>query len=312
MYKIFVDGSAGTTGLRIKSVLEPRDDIEIVELTGDERKDDAARLACISDSDVTVLCLPDAESAKIAALAPESARIIDASTAHRTDPAWVYGLPELTVGQRALIAASNRVSVPGCHATGFILLARPLIATGVIDEDYPFIAHSVTGYSGGGKSMIAEYSEESKAESFSAPRQYALTQAHKHMPEMRHYAGCTYEPVFTPHVADFYQGIEVVVGLHRGQLTAGKMASDVRAAVESSYANEDFIAVRPEGYDPEDGYLSASAYAGRNDMEIIIHGNDDRIVLTTRYDNLGKGASGAAVQCMNIMLGIDEKKGLLD
>ncbi|MDR2611111.1 MAG: N-acetyl-gamma-glutamyl-phosphate reductase [Clostridiales Family XIII bacterium] len=312
MYTIFIDGSSGTTGLRITSLLAERDDIEITELTGEARKDEDARLAQIRAADVSVLCLPDTESAKIAARAPTDARLIDASTVHRVDPAWVYGLPELGAAQRERIAGANRVAVPGCHATGFILLARPLVESGIVRKGHPFIAHSVTGYSGGGKAMIAEYESAGRAAEFSAPRQYALGQRHKHLPEMKKYALCEREPVFTPHVADYFSGIEVVTGLFREQLADGAGASDVRAALEDYYAKEDFITVRREGAVPGDGYLSAAAYAGRNDVEISINGNEERITLTARYDNLGKGAAGAAVQCLNSMLGIDEKKGLLD
>jgi N-acetyl-gamma-glutamyl-phosphate reductase len=270
-----------------------------------------ARLSQIEEADIVILCLPDAEAEKIAALAPADARVIDASTAHRVDPAWVYGLPELAEEQRSMIAGSNRVAAPGCHAAGFILLARPLIEYGILASDHRFIAQSVTGYSGGGKAMIAEYENAGRSESMKAPRQYALTQFHKHLPEMTKYALCSEAPVFIPRVADYFNGMEVVIGLFKEQLTGGAGADTVRSALEKYYANEDFITVREAGYDPENGYLGAAAYAGRNDMEIIIGGNEERITLTARYDNLGKGASGTVAQCMNIMLGAAEGKGLI-
>jgi N-acetyl-gamma-glutamyl-phosphate reductase len=312
IYKVFIDGSAGTTGLRLKSVLAGRDDIEILELTGEARKDEGARLERIRAADITALCLPDAEAARIAALAPREARLIDASTAHRVDPAWVYGLPELTAGQRRRIVDSNRVAVPGCHATGFILIARPLVEAGVVTRNHHFTVHSVTGYSGGGRAMIAVYEDGVRQEGLRAPRQYALAQRHKHLPEMKAYALCDTEPLFMPYVADYFSGIEVAVGLFTEQLAGGGGADSVRAALESYYAKEDFVTVRPAGFDPEGDYLGAAAYAGRNDVEIIIHGNEERITVTARYDNLGKGASGAAVQCMNLMLSACEGKGLLE
>ena len=308
-YKVFIDGRAGTTGLRIDDVLAKRDDITLLNISPDKRKDEKERLSLIEEADITFLCLPESESKKISSLAPKSARIIDASTAHRTNEEWAYGLPELTSTQRESIATSNRVALPGCHASGFILMARPLIETGLLTEDHPFICHSITGYSGGGHNKIDEYEEG--GELLQAPRQYALTQLHKHLPEMVKHGKLSMAPIFTPHISNYFEGMEVVIGVHQNQFTRNTSIAEIREVYEKSYANQAFVTVRPDGYDPEDGFLSAIAYSYRNDLEIIISGNEDRIVITARYDNLGKGACGAGVQCMNIMLDIEEGKGLL-
>ncbi|MDR3072851.1 MAG: N-acetyl-gamma-glutamyl-phosphate reductase, partial [Clostridiales Family XIII bacterium] len=302
------------TGLKIDEYLAGRDDIEVLDIDEAVRKDPEARLARMKAADISFLCLPDEESAEIAAVAPDSVRIIDASTKHRTNPAWVYGMPELTPESRAKIASSNRVALPGCHATGFILLVRPLIDAKAVSPEYPFVAHSITGYSGGGKTMIAAYKayEENASETLlSAPRLYALSQNHKHLPEMQVMTGITEPPIFTPHVADYYCGMSVVVPLHRRLLTQGTSVTDLRKIIEDRYRQEALISVRPEGEDPESGYLSAMGKSGRNDLEIFILGGEDRILLIARFDNLGKGASGAGIQCMNLMLNIEEGKGLL-
>jgi len=339
-YKIFIDGRAGTTGLRIEAYLSDRPDIELVNIDETNRKDVQARLAKMEEADVTFLCLPDEGSREIISALDKRARedgsdsgaarvrVIDASTAHRTADGWVYGLPELAPGWRDLIAGSNRVAMAGCHAAGFILLVRPLVDAGIVPPDYPFAFHSVTGYSGGGKQMIAQYEEadpspkrkpgnddlshrqEGTDALLGAPRQYALTQEHKHLPEMIKMSGVDAAPHFSPHVAGYYAGLEVVVPLHRRLLADGAEAEDVRRALEDRYAGERFVRVTPEGTDPEGGFLSAGAMADRNDLEIFVRGNAERILLTARYDNLGKGASGSGVQCMNLMLGLPEESGL--
>jgi N-acetyl-gamma-glutamyl-phosphate reductase len=259
-HKIFIDGRAGTTGLKIEEYLKRREDIELIDIDPDKRKDVGERLRKISEADLSFLCLPDAESGAIAAQAPANARLIDASTRHRVCDDWVYGLPELSDGQRARLKASGRVALPGCHATGFILSVRPLIDAGLVGADYPFAFHSVTGYSGGGKGMIAQY--EAGSELLRAPRQYALTQEHKHLPEMTKMARLADAPVFVPHVADYYSGLSVVIPLHRKLLLNGASTADVRRVVEDRYRGEPFISVAPEGADPEDGYLSAGAMSG--------------------------------------------------
>jgi N-acetyl-gamma-glutamyl-phosphate reductase len=321
-HRVFIDGRAGTTGLRIEEYLGRRDDIELIDIDEAKRKDIDERLAMIEEADVAFLCLPDEGSREIVAAldgraaaagadsAAARARIIDASTAHRTSDGWVYGLPELAPEQRGLIGGANRVAMAGCHATGFILLVRPLVDAGIAPPDYPFAAHSVTGYSGGGKQMIAQYEEVTDA-LLGAPRQYALAQGHKHLPEMAKLSGISFAPHFSPHVSNYFAGMEVVVPLHRRQLAQGAEAEDVRRALEERYGGEQLVRVAGEGENPEGGFLSAGALAGRNDMEIFVLGNAERILLTARYDNLGKGASGSGVQCMNLMLGLPETDGLL-
>jgi N-acetyl-gamma-glutamyl-phosphate reductase len=310
-FKIFIDGRAGTTGLRIEEYLSVRDDIGLIDIDDEKRKDPEARLAKMREADLSFLCLPDAGAKEIADAAPSDVRIIDASTAHRTIDSWVYGMPELTPGQRDLIRNSNRVALPGCHASGFILLVRPLTDAGLVPVDYPFAFHSITGYSGGGKSMIADYERPDRDALLDAPRLYALTQQHKHLPEMTKYSGISEPPIFTPHVADYYSGLSVIVPVSGGLLDGGAGAAALHEILAGRYKDERFIHVAPLGADPESGYLSAGAYGGRNDMELFVFGTGGRILLTARYDNLGKGASGAGVQCMNLMLGIEESKGLL-
>lgn len=349
-YKVFVDGRTGTTGLKIESYLSQREDVALITLPETLRRDQNARLDCIEKADLSFLCLPDDEAEMIAAAAPPSARIIDASTRHRTRDGWIYGLPELCVEQRARIRRANRVALPGCHATGFILSARPLIDAGLIGADYPFAIHSVTGYSGGGKAMIAEYetaadvsqkspmhpsqsqapvvgarqedgvgrapggsSNADQRNLLGAPREYALSQEHKHLPEMVKMAGLSEPPLFSPHVANFYSGLSVVLPLHRRlflETDFDSAAGRVWESLHDRYEGERLITVHPMRSDPEKGFLSASSMSGRNDLEIFVTGNSQRAVVTARYDNLGKGASGAAVQCMNIMLDTEETKGL--
>ena len=306
MTKVFIDGSAGTTGLRIFERLSRRKDLELLTLDDAKRKDPAARKDAINRADVAFLCLPDAAAIEAVALVenPDTV-ILDTSTAHRTLDGWVYGFPELT-GQKARIAASHRIANPGCHASGFISLIAPLTESGLLPRDARLTVFSLTGYSGGGKKMIADYENDELAPALAAPRIYGLSQQHKHLPEMAKVCGLTLAPIFSPIVSSFYSGMEVVVSLFREQLR-GRLA-DVREVYQTYYTGP--LIRYAEGAD-ENGFLSAGAFSGRDDMEIGVFGNEDRITLVSRFDNLGKGASGAAIQNMNIVLGMDETTGLV-
>ncbi len=307
MVNVFIDGKEGTTGLKIFERLGGRNDLNIIALPEELRKDSAARKECINAADVVFLCLPDAAAIEAVSLCENPhVKIIDASTAHRTSPEWAYGFPELSAKHRERIAQGNRVAVPGCHASGFISLVYPLIARGIVSADYPFVCHSVTGYSGGGKKMIAEYESAQRSPELDSPRQYGLTQKHKHLPEMQKICGLEYAPVFNPIVSDYYSGMCVTVPLH-ARLMRKKMGVDaLKRYYAEYYASHNFIKVVQESKN----YLPANPLVGTNNMEIYIDGNDERIVLASDFDNLGKGASGAAVQCMNIMLGLDERTSL--
>lgn len=308
-YKVFVDGQNGTTGLRIHEYLSRRDDIEIINIQEDLRKDLDEKVRKIDEADVSILCLPDAAADETANAAPPDAKIIDTSTAHRTQDGWVYGLPELCEGQRELIAGSARVANPGCHATGFILLVRPLIDAGIISADYPLSAFTVTGYSGGGKKMIANHEKDGRDSFLTSPGQYALGQQHKHIPEMVKMTGIAEPPVFSPIVGDFYAGMVVTVPLHKSALAKAASLSDIKEVYKEHYDGEKLIRIMDDV--PDDGFIHGDILAGSNIAEIFVTGNDDRPLLVSRFDNLGKGASGAAVQNMNIMLGIEETKGLI-
>lgn len=310
MKKVFIDGSAGTTGLKIFERFQNRADLELLTIPEADRKNLDARIAKVCEADISFLCLPDAASREICEQLPQTVRLLDTSTAHRTLPDWVYGLPELSKERRAAVAAANRVAVPGCHATGFITLAAPLVSMGIAAPDYPFTAHSVTGYSGGGKSMIAAYEAEDRPNTYDSPRQYALGQKHKHLPEMQKIAGLAYPPVFNPIVADYFSGMVVTVPLHTRLLQKPMTPEDVTKAFADYYGGQRFIHVMPYSQLPEDGTMDANSLAGTNDLEIYIVGTAEQIVLISRFDNLGKGASGAAVQCMNLMLGLPEDTGL--
>ena len=304
MTKIFIDGSAGTTGLQIYDRIASREDLELITLPEELRKDRLARREALSQAEIAFLCLPDDAARESAALAEGSGvRLIDTSTAHRTAPGWVYGFPELT--GRDTVAGARRVANPGCHASGFIALAAPLVRAGLLPADAILSAFSLTGYSGGGKKMIAQYEAPDRSPLLSAPRQYGLTQAHKHLPEMRAVCGLTAEPVFCPIVADYYSGMEVTVPLAASQLRGTR--EDILAVYESVYTGPVVRVNREPG---EGGMLSAAALSGSDRMEISVLGNDDRLLLIACFDNLGKGASGAAVQNMNLMLGLDETTGL--
>ncbi|MDR2166122.1 MAG: N-acetyl-gamma-glutamyl-phosphate reductase [Zoogloeaceae bacterium] len=315
-YKVFIDGRHGTTGLRIDERLSARADVELLAIPEQARKDPAARAECINRADVVFLCLPDAAAREAVALLRTDnshTRFLDASTAHRTHPDWIYGLPELDGGQRARIRNARKVAVPGCHASGFILLLHPLVAAGIVPREYPVSACSVTGYSGGGKEMIASYeTPKTLPESMQSPRFYALGLAHKHLPEMQALTGLATKPLFTPIVGNFAQGMVVVVPLLPRLLENSVMPADVHAFLNEYYAGERFVKVMPfdSAATLENGFLPATACNGTNRAEIFVFGHAEQILLAARFDNLGKGASGAAVQCMNIMLDADEGEGL--
>ncbi|MBR4692486.1 MAG: N-acetyl-gamma-glutamyl-phosphate reductase [Oscillospiraceae bacterium] len=304
MTKVFIDGSAGTTGLRIRERLASREGLELLTLPEALRKDPGARKDAINSADIVFLCLPDAAAVEAAALAENPAvAVIDTSTAHRTDPAWVYGFPEL-VGKEA-VAASRRIANPGCHASGFIALVAPLVRAGLLDPAASLCCFSLTGYSGGGKSMIADYESPDRSPLLDAPRQYALGQTHKHLKEMVKLCSLARAPAFCPIVADFYSGMEVTVPVFPEQLRGGM--AELKEAYKAAYPGP---LVRFDEAADEGGFLSAAAFSGFDDMQITVSGNEERILLTARFDNLGKGASGAAIQNMNILLGLPEETGL--
>ncbi len=308
MKKVFIDGKAGTTGLRIEERLSGRDDVEIISLPDELRKDAAAKADIINRSDIVFLCLPDdAARESVSLVKNDNVTVIDASTAHRTNPSWAYGLPELGADFEKRIREGNRIAVPGCHASGFISLVYPLIKHGILSKDAYLTAHSITGYSGGGKKMIAEYEEENPDKLLSGPRQYGLSQAHKHLPEMTAVCGLFNSPIFCPIVSDFYSGMEVTVPLFGNMLEKNYGMNDIKSLYKEIYTSP--ILFYAEGAD-EGGFLSSSKLSGKDSMSVEVHGNNDRIILVARYDNLGKGASGAAVECLNIKLGCEKTKTL--
>ena len=302
MINVFIDGKEGTTGLQIFERLGKRDDLRIRTLPEPLRKDVDARRECINASDVVFLCLPDAAAIESVSLCENpKVKIIDASTAHRTNPAWAYGFPELSAEHREKIVRSNRIAVPGCHASGFISLVYPLVSQGIVEPDYPFVCHSVTGYSGGGKKMIAEYEDARRDISLDSPRQYATRQQHKHLPEMQAVCGLAYAPIFNPIVADYYSGMCVTVPFYTRLMRKKMSPLQLKEFFAEYYASSSFINVAETGT-----YLPANSLVGTNQMQIHVDGNEERLVLASVFDNLGKGASGAAVQCMNIAFGLDE------
>lgn len=306
MTTVFIDGSAGTTGLRIYERLTARRDIELITLSDELRKDKSARQDAMSKANITFLCLPD-DAAREAAILADSTDtvVIDTSTAHRTLDCWTYGMPEL-MGMREKISASKRIANPGCHASGFIALMAPLVDAGIVKGDELLSCMSVTGYSGGGKKMIAEYESEDKSSLLSAPRQYGLSQSHKHLKEMAKMSGLDNPPVFCPVVSNFYSGMEVTVPLFASRLNGG--IDDIKEVYRLRYHSP---IVHFEDSSDENGFISSNALSGRDDMQISVYGNEERIILVSRFDNLGKGASGAAIQNMNIVLGVDETTGLI-
>ena len=305
MYKVFIDGSAGTTGLKILSRLSARKDIQLITLSEENRKDLSARKDALNSADVAFLCLPDSAAIEAVGLIenPNTA-VIDTSTAHRTNASWAYGFPELE-GQRERIKNSKRIANPGCHASGFIALVNPLINAGLIDKDAYLTCFSITGYTGGGKKMIAEYEGEEKPILYDAPRQYGLTQTHKHLPEMSAMCSLKNLPVFCPIVSDYDRGMEVTVPLFRKDLNGS--VQDIKDTYKKLYTGK---VVRFNEDASENGFLSASSMKMKDGMEISVFGNDDRILLVSRFDNLGKGASGAAIQNMNVLIGLEETEGL--
>jgi len=311
--KIFVDGSAGTTGLKIHHYLARRSDLEMIPIDPEKRKDPKARQERINRADVVFLCLPDDAARESAALATGGqTRIIDASTAHRTHPDWVYGMPELSGKHRDAIAASKRVAVPGCHASGFILIVYPLVASGMVPRAYPFTCQSLTGYSGGGKKMIGDYEDAPPTEALRGPRPYALSLRHKHLPEMQTVCGLPSPPLFMPVVANVHSGMIVSVPLLPRLLPGGVTPGQIHHTLSEWYAGQRFVTVAPfpgESTLPG-GFLDATSCNGTNRLDIFVFGHEEQILVCARFDNLGKGASGAAIQNMNIMLGKDEGTGL--
>ena len=310
--KIFIDGSEGTTGLRINERFKGREDLEILSIDPALRKDPAERKKLINASDVTILCLPDAAAKEAVSLVEnDCVRIIDTSTAHRTAPGWAYGFPELSPEFRKKIREGKRIANPGCHASGFVALVYPLIREGILPADYPVSSFSLTGYSGGGKKMIAQYKAEERSEELDAPREYGLNQQHKHLKEMTAITGLAVPPLFTPIVADYYSGMVVSVPLYTGMLKKSLTPEELRDFFAEYYGREKFLTVAPFGSEAESGgFLSGNAASGWDGMEIHVTGCEERVLLSSRFDNLGKGASGAAVQCLNILLGCEEDKGL--
>ena len=307
MKKIFIDGKAGTTGLRIEQRLAQRDDIEIVTLPDELRKDPVAKKKVLNEVDIAFLCLPDqAAIESVSMIENPNVVVIDTSTAHRTKPDWAYGFAELGSEFENKIKNSKRIAVPGCHASGFIALVHPLVKNGFISDSALLTCHSITGYSGGGKKMIEEYNGSERSNLLDAPRQYALAQTHKHLPEMSKITGLSNMPIFCPIVSDFYSGMEVTVPLFKSQLLKGGI-EEIKELYRSIY-NTELVYYKDEN--DEGGFISANALEGKDSMQIQVYGNEERILLTARYDNLGKGASGAAVECLNIVLGQEKTKTL--
>ena len=296
--KVFIDGSSGTTGLRIADRLAARPEIELLSISAEGRKDVNERAKVINSADLAFLCLPDAASKEVMPLLRPDVKVLDTSTAFRTDAAWDYGFPELK-GQKEKIKNSDRVAVPGCYASGFISIARPLVELGLAPKDYPFSCTGISGYSGGGKKMIAQY-EGDKTQDLFAPRIYGLNQGHKHLPEMQAVCGLTTAPAFSPIVDDYYKGMATTVALPAP-------AQAVHDALAGHYRDAKLVQVAPLGWE---GMISANTLAGRDTLTLIVCGNGERCTVTALFDNLGKGSSGAAVQCMNLMLGLDETAGL--
>ena len=308
MKKVFIDGSAGTTGLRIHDRLAARGDLELLALADAERKDPEKRQRAMERADVVFLCLPDAAAIEAEALiAHTDAVVLDTSTAHRTAEGWCYGFPELSEERWNAVCCAKRIAVPGCHASGFISLVYPLVEAGLLPKEAQLTCHSLTGYSGGGKSMIADYTDPDRSPLLDSPRQYALGQQHKHLKEMRHITGLNDFPVFCPIVADFYSGMEVTVPLFRSQLLGEAGPEEIRAVYEKKYRGPvlTYQAELEAG-----GFLASNLFAGKDCMAVSVSGNEDRILLTAVYDNLGKGASGAAIECMNLALGLEPAYGL--
>ncbi len=311
--KIFIDGSEGTTGLRIYERFSVRDDVELIPIVPEKRKDVKERKRLINQADIVFLCLPDeAARESVSLVENENVRVIDTSTAHRTQEGWAYGFPELSTRHREKIRTGKRVAVPGCHATGFISLVYPLVSSGILPADYPLSAFSLTGYSGGGKKMIAEYEEKERAGELDAPREYALSQQHKHLKEMKEITGLSRQPLFSPIVADYYSGMVVSVPFYNEFLKEKNTPGKLQEFFAGFYEGQQFINVMPAGAEEvlHGKMLAGNGCTGFDGLKIYITGNEERTVLSAQFDNLGKGASGAAIQCLNVMLGCEEDRGL--
>lgn len=311
--KVYIDGQEGTTGLKILERFEGRNDIELLKIDGEKRKDPAERKRLINSADFVFLCLPDAAAREAVSFVENNhVRIIDASTAHRTDPGWAYGFPELSPEHREKIRNSKRVANPGCYASGFISICYPLVKAGVLPQFYPVFAYATSGYSGAGKKAIAAYESDDKPEELLSPRQYALDMNHKHLPEMQKISGLAYKPMFNPIVYNYYSGMVVSIPLQGRLLQKRFTPEQIRDVLYDNYKDSNFVEVKPAGSEcVPDGFLTSNGLSGTNRMEIYVFGDNDQMLLCSRLDNLGKGASGAAVQCLNIMMGIDETTGLI-
>lgn len=309
MKKVFIDGKEGTTGLKIFERFENRRDIELLLIDSDKRKDAAERAKLINESDITFLCLPDQAAVEAVSLVKnDKTKIIDASTAHRTLDGWAYGFPELSDDFRRRIRESNRIAVPGCYASGFNSIVYPLIKSGFIDRDYDIVCYALSGYTGAGKKGIAQYEDENRDTELDSPRLYALTQEHKHLKEMKAISGLSKFPIFSPVICDYPRGMVVCIALYTDRMNKKYTVDDIYEMMSAHYEGSPIVKVRRPGYTT--GMIGSNNFAQRDDMEIEINGNADRILITSRFDNLGKGASGAAIQCMNIATGIDETTGL--
>ncbi len=314
MVKVYIDGQEGTTGLKIMERFSNRNDVDIIRISDDKRKDPSERARLINSADFVFLCLPDdASKEAVSFVNNDHVRIIDASTAHRTNPAWAYGFPELSPQHRQKIALSNRVAVPGCYASGFASIIYPLVKNNIIPDDYPVFAYATSGYSGAGKKAIAIYESDQKPFEFNSPRQYALSQQHKHLPEMQAVSGLKFKPMFNPMVCDYFSGMVVSVPIQTRTLPNHTSVSQIHKMYQNHYSNANLIEVMPLLPPDEQKafFLASNTLSGLNKLQIFVFGDDEQILLCARLDNLGKGASGAAVQCLNIMLGIDETTGLV-
>ena len=314
MVKVYIDGQEGTTGLKITERFEGRNDIEVIRISEEKRKDSAERARLINSADYVFLCLPDEASREAVSFVDnDHVRIIDASTAHRTNPDWAYGFPELSAEHRQKIATSNRVAVPGCYASGFASIVYPLVKNNIIPDDYPVFAYATSGYSGAGKKAIAAYESDEKPYEFNSPRQYAMSQQHKHLPEMQAVSGLKYKPMFNPMVCDYFSGMVVSVPIQSRTLANSVTAEMIHEMYKKHYEGANMVEVMPlmSVDEQKSFFLASNTLSGLNKLQVFVFGNDEQILLCARLDNLGKGASGAAVQCLNIMMGIDETTGLV-